>query len=520
MEHKGNFGVFSLFTMIVGIIIGSGIFIKNATLITMNGSIGITMVAWAVASILCLAIVISFIEILSITERTGEQANLSNWGRHLVGDGFSKFMGVMMGYIFLPILMCVLFSYTTMNIISTLGTIGWLGWADAKWKLELFQICVTLFTLVLFAVVNSYLVNPGKYFQNIGTSIKTIPLFFMIILFISFLIMGDVSFDQSDAIATMNKNEGFGTAALIFITIPPILFSFDGFLIAGLLSKEAKDRNTFRIALIMGMIFIIVIYVLFSVSVFGLGEAPGNNGGDFGYLSNAIFAVFANESIAKTVTVIMSIIIVISILTGASGCNLAASRIISDLSANNIIEDKNAKYVKLNNKGVPTHAGFKVLYITLIWLSIFTLFDMIAFFSSSSWWLSATDYTSNLSVITAFFIYVTVIVACLVNRFTNKTEVEKNILFWPSAIISIVLTLLVTFYFAFVTLLPMAAINGEVYDGYWIQYSINICMLVIYLGSMLFITLYISLRSKYITDDTKMLKFNIINENKKMFGEN
>ena len=79
--------------MIIGIVIGSGIFVKNAGLIQGNGSILLTIISWVVGSLIVLTIIIAFFEIISITEIASEQSTMYNWGRHLYGIRFGKFTG-------------------------------------------------------------------------------------------------------------------------------------------------------------------------------------------------------------------------------------------------------------------------------------------------------------------------------------------------------------------------------------------------------------------------------------------
>lgn len=516
-QQQGTFGIFSLSTMIIGIVIGSGIFMKNVSLIQTNGSITITLISWLLASLIVFAIMISFIEILSITEKTGEQANLANWGNHLVNKTFGKFMGVMMGFIWLPLLICVLFSYSTSSIVDMFSALGVLDTSKlTKLDRELIQIGITLTLLIIFSVINSLTTKPGRILQNVGTSIKTIPLFVAIAIFAVMLLTGDLHFKENQEIIQSGfekNNHGIHGIWLMILTIPPILFSLDGFLIAGLLSKEAKSKTDYRWALVIGLSFIVIIYVLFSMATFGLGN-PNDEYFPFGSMPNLIMAVFKNEALANTLMVTMTVIIVISMITAASGCTIAASRIVSDMSEANILRDSKGLLVKRNSSGVSSWAGYTVLGVSMIWAIVFGISDAILYVNGPDGvsYVGATDFASNISVVFAFIIYVFVIGAALANRFSNKVEVEKNKLFWPSAIISISLVTIVSSIALIATIvMPLLSIfDSSLSKQDEVQSIINLLMFVFFVTMILVIYFTISYTSKKITDSEIEYKQKII----------
>lgn len=522
-ETRGKFGIFSLFTMIVGIVIGSGIFIKNMSLVSMNGSVTITLISWIISSIIIMAIMISFIEIISITEKNGKQSNMANWGAALLGGNFGRFMGLMMGYVFLPLLMCVLFSYSAQCFMAALRIMGAFSpsFMAKAWTMELTQHVIAIFLLITFTLMNSFSTKPGKLLQNIGTTVKIIPLFLMILIFMVILGIGDIHFATEEEILNQgiqSSNLGLGKILLVFITIPPILFSFDGFLIAGMLSKEAKSKTSYRWALILGLSFIVIIYILYSISTLGLGTVEPswdtnvvNDPYSFAYgsVNNAIFNTFSNNiSLAKGLAITSQILIAFSILIGASGTSLAASRIISDLADNNIIDDPKGKLVSKDKIGITKYCGIYILSLTLMWYVTFGIFDTILYstwMSPSYSMLAATDYTSNLSCIAAFTIYTMLIVGAQINRFKNKVDVDRNKLFWPASILSVVLMVLVTGLFTIETLLPIQYIFNKDSIGsissYWSCYVIYLLMFSVYIFVLGWLSYYYIYKRQNINQD-------------------
>ncbi|NQX83120.1 MAG: APC family permease [Mycoplasmataceae bacterium] len=486
-QNKGGYGLISLMAMIIGIVIGSGIFVKNQGLLEINGSILNSMLAWIIGAIIVITVLIAFLEIISITEITNEQATLANWGRHLIGIKFGKSIGYYFTLIYFPLIMAGLFSFAGNQFMDTLSASGWIDLK--KWsflQLEAAIIIITTIFIGFITLMNTLSTKPGKYLQNIGTAIKTIPLFFIIILFL-FLIVSNISsidFDKETAGIIGEENKDLNSFWLVIMTIPAILFSFDGFLFAGALSKESKSPTTFRTAFIISIIFIVVIYVSFSIAIFGIGVTDTTHG-KYGTITNAIFAGISNQVAASIIAPIVSGIIVLSIITGASGCFIAASRNLSDLSIHNAVVDKEMKYITKNKYGVSTGAGAVITLITLFWFVIAVTFDTYLVSNNISGPLVITGYMTDLIVVGAFTLYGTLIISAIRNRFISKekrVEVKKNKMFIPAAIISSILSLGVTAYFAFVTITPFAVILGGEWDSSsWTIYWAKLIFFVIFI---------------------------------------
>ncbi len=455
-NNKQGYGILSLMSMSMGIVIGAGIFAKNAELIN-NGSVFLSMISWVIGSIIVISMLIAFLEVFSITDITDEQSTLSNWGRHLLGARFGRFIGYFMTLVYIPLLMAMFFDIATNELITSINSVshsfgGSINISPKSNVLTfvLIMIFVSLAFLIIVTMVNANFSKPGKYFQNIGTVVKILPLIFIILLLVVMLMINIDKIDLNQT--TTSEYNTKNPFLLICLTMPAILFSFDGFLLAGSLSKEAKNKKTFRLSAIFSVVSIIFIYVLYSLSIYGLGDANADNYGD---INNTINNVFGAESTAtKVLSPMVDFIIFIAIITSASGLSIVGARMLSDLSAHNLVKDSKANLITKNKRGISIFAGISVMCMALLWYSIFQILDNIAIFEGADQ-LSVVGYAGNLVIIVAFLIYSIILIGAMVNRFTKKVKVNKVKGFWFFSIVAVIPTILITFYFAFITIEPI-----------------------------------------------------------------
>ncbi len=508
VKNKGGYGVLSLMAMIVGIVIGSGIFAKNAGLITSAGSTAMVALTWIVGSIVVISIVIAFIEIITITEIANEQSTTANWGRKLLGIRFGKFIGYYITLVYFPIIIAALFQFASTSFLETVSyttpTNEWflsLTATGNEFNYMLAIIGVSFIFMVIIMGINAMTTKPGKYFQNIGTMIKTIPLFFVIIVFIYMIStnVDSIHFYTAAELGNTAPADGMEMLKLVMATIPAVLFAFDGFLLAGALSKESKSPTSFRTAFILSMIFIIIIYITFSIAVLGLGnpeDAFEASYGDYGSITNAVFAVFSEEK-AKIISPIINGIITISMLTGVSGCSIASYRSLSDLSANNLVKDPDMKYIRKNRFGISEGSGAAIIGITIFWYLLSIGMDTYLAHEADAA-LAVADFSSNLIIIVAYFIYAIIIFGALINRFKkeeNRVPVKKNILFLPAALFAIISTTIITGFFAYQIFEPIFSDPSDKVAQMKILYTI------IFFGMIILLYVYNSIRTWRLKDD-------------------
>ncbi|AHK22258.1 L-type amino acid transporter [Candidatus Hepatoplasma crinochetorum Av] len=507
-NNRHQYGLLSMLAMIVGVVVGSGVYVVNDSLYELSGSVGLIIITWIIISAVVLFMLVAFIEVASITARTKEPGTVNNWFRHFFGKKGSKYIGVFFPIIYFPILISVLAVIGSEQLFNTI-------WIDGdNSKPYLMFLFVTIFAYLfasLFYGVNAFTQKPGKIFQNTGTIIKLIPLFLLI--FLGILVAANAfspaneafdnggNFNFFDPNAAFNQgwengadgwDSGVSNLEIILLMAPTIMFSFDGFLFAASLQNESKKPSTYKIAAITGIVFIVFIYIVLSLFVFAFGTSGENH--DFSVV-NCVFNITGQ----KWLSIIIGLMIVISVYTGFSACTIAQNRMIADLSVNNQIRDKNGDLIARNKAKVPQRAALWSWGLTIFWLTILRILDLailISIISEDSSVITSTLFISgwslNFITLLSYSVYTLLIIGAFKNRFDKKVEVEKTKGFYPAAIISIFAMFIVLIVFT-INLFDYRSIfdqNDNLVVSGLLSYLIHILMVIFIIFLAIFIPNY------------------------------
>lgn len=445
-ENRSKYGLISMIAIVIGTVIGSGIYVKNNSLFDVTHSAIYVTIGWIIGGLIVISMFIAFIEIMSITTKKNEQGTFANWGRNLWGEKTSKYIGIYFIFFYFPFVIAVetIFSSNYLNNLT-------FGDGSTNVVGSFFFITAFAFIFLIFTyVINIFFLKTSRVMQITGTVIKTIPLFaviFLMIIIAAGVIVGDSSNATNEIFNSGSEiNSNPNGAASIFLIIPAILFTLDGFLFAASTSKEAKTPQTFKNAAIIAIIFILIIYMLFSLSSLYLGDL--NEDGSFNFGIEGVINNIFSDNVASILVTVTDVILIISIMVATFGYVVSATYSLSDASNFDDIKDEKGLYLRRSIDGVPYNAGMKLLMISFLFVLIMRFFDGTALFFiddkvEATGYIGMSDFASNLFTITNFFIYSILILGALRNRWTKKVEVDKVKGFSVFAIISIVLVWLV-----------------------------------------------------------------------------
>ena len=341
---KNEYGLFTAIAMIVGIVIGSGIFFKSDNILQgTGGSVALGVLAFCIAAI---AIIFGSLTIAELASRTSEAGGIISYGEIYYNKAVGCAFGWFQTFLYYPTLIVVV-SWVAGIYISMLFGIA------ATTELEMLIGLIVVFIIFL---TNALSAKIGGYFQNAATVIKLIPL---ALIAIAGLVFGDTS---AISFADVTNMESVTWIA----AIAPIAFSFDGWIAATSIGHEIKDsKKNLPKALIIAPILILGIYLLYFIGInMYIGPETIMSLGD------AHVDLVANKLLGAWGAKIVLIFVIISILGTVNGLTLGLIRLPYSLGIRKMIPCSN-KVSKINEEtGISVNSSLVALGVVLLWYII------------------------------------------------------------------------------------------------------------------------------------------------------
>jgi APA family basic amino acid/polyamine antiporter len=243
VEFRRALGPFDATMVVVGGIIGSGIFINPYLVARQLDSPALVLGAWVAGGAIALAGALAYAELGAILPKAGGQYAY-------LRDAYHPLIGFLYGWALLA-------------VIET-GAIAAVAIAFATYALrlagrpELTPVPLALATIVLLSVVNYLGVKPGSRVLNVFVVLKVAAL--------AVLIGAGWLAAPADGWWAASRASGAtaaGTAAAFGVALVPILFAYGGWQNANYVAEEIKnpERNLPR-SLLAGTAAVVVVYVL------------------------------------------------------------------------------------------------------------------------------------------------------------------------------------------------------------------------------------------------------------------
>ena len=266
-----RYGLLTAICMVVGIVIGSGVFFKAQTILQKTGgNMPLGILAWIIGGVIMLTCLLAF----SVMAQKFEKVNgIVDYAEACVGSKYAYYVGWFLTIIYYPCLTSVLSwlsaRYTLVFITSIAPDFPLLGLgAAAGAETVLGPECMSL---AMFYMCCAYAVNAlspklaGKL-QVSTTIIKLIPLFLMAIVGIVVGIANGTLANNFNTLADV----GTTSTSPLFASVCATAFAYEGWIIATAINAELKDaKKNLPRALVIGAIIIIATYIFYYVGVAG-----------------------------------------------------------------------------------------------------------------------------------------------------------------------------------------------------------------------------------------------------------
>lgn len=256
MEMKKKYGLWTATAMVIGIVVGSGIFFKTSDILNESGKNAVIgLIALALGA---LAMVFGAQVFGSFAQKVEKTNGIIDYVEYAFGRRWGYLIGWFKSYIYFP------------SITSVLG------WASAHYTLLLFNYSVgdaanswltwvlAAGYIVLFFIWNYFAPLLAGKFQVSSTIIKLVPI---LVIGVVATICGLVNGVALENFTTKSQFSS-GSWKALFDAVVLTAFAYEGWIIATTINQEIKEsKKVLPKALFIGTITVTVVSILFYLGV-------------------------------------------------------------------------------------------------------------------------------------------------------------------------------------------------------------------------------------------------------------
>ena len=382
LERK--YGLFTAICMVVGTVIGSGVFFKaQAVLEKTGGNMLIGIAAWIITGLL---MVICSSQFAVMATKYEKVSGVVDYAEATCGKNYGYYIAWFLVNIYYP------------------AMTGVLAWVSARYFGEIFgwgAAAPEVMVMAALFLIGSYALNTlspklaGK-FQTSTTIIKLIPIGLMAVVGV---IVGSVKGTLPANFAQVVNLPAGGTASgALFAAIVATVFAYEGWIVATSINAELKNpKKNLPTALFIGAFIVVAAYVLYFV-----GVAGGASTADL--IAKGAPTAFSNifGSIGGK---ILQICIVISCLGTLNGLMVAVTRGMYAIAARN--EGPKTEVFRQVDPAtnMVTNSSIWGLLVSCLWMVYFYGANLTA-----GWFGLFNFDSSELPIVTLYAMYIPMLI--------------------------------------------------------------------------------------------------------------
>ncbi|QZN93269.1 amino acid permease [Limosilactobacillus panis] len=374
-DLKRSLGFWSAISIVVGTIIGSGIFFKQGSVLDSAGTSTMAIAAWVFGGIITLTGGLTVAEIGSQMPYTG---GLYVYIENIYGRILGFLAGWMQVIVYGPAIIASVAGFMSILMANFFG----LG---AQWRVPL-----AFITVLAIGIMNLFENKVGAIFAIITTAGKMIPIAAIIIFG---LFWGHQDAFGQTVTEVHQATGGFGVAVLA------TLFGYDGWILIANLGGEMKNpQKLLPKTIIVGITAVLIIYTLITIGI--IKFLPVNQIHRLGENATAYLAVKAFGNIGGK---LLSAGIIISMMGTLNGKMITFPRIVYAMAKRGDLPfSRYLAYVTPKGKSPVVATMFIIVLATV----------MMIFFDP--------DHLSDLCVFTVYCFYLLAFFGIFILRHRNK----------------------------------------------------------------------------------------------------
>ncbi len=384
-----KYGLMTAICMVVGTVIGSGVFFKaQNVLAATGGNMPLGIAAWVITGILMIVCSAQFAVMATRYEKV---SGLVDYAEATCGSTYGYYIAWFMVNLYYP------------------GMTSVLAWVSARYFGVLFgwsMVGPEVLALSGFFLVASYTLNAfspklaGK-FQVSATVVKLIPIFLMAVVG---TIVGFANGTLTQNFTTVVSEAVGGTGGGLFAAVVATVFAYEGWIVATSINAELKNpKKNLPLALVIGSFIVVIAYVFYYIGVAGgaTNEVLINEGA-----TTAFTNIFGGVGGA-----VLNICIVVSCLGTLNGLMVGVTRGMYAIAArgNGPKPEMFSSVDKHTN--MTSNSAVWGLFISAAWLLYFYGANL-----SSGWFGLFNFDSSELPIVTIYAMYIPIFIAWMIKE--------------------------------------------------------------------------------------------------------
>lgn len=385
-ELKRSLGFWSALSIVIGTIIGSGIFFKQASVLENAQSSTMAILAWILGGIITLMAGLTIAEIGAQMPYTG---GLYIYIENLYGRICGFLAGWMQVIVYGPAIIAAVAGFMSILTANFCGL-------SSVWRIP-----IAVIAILFVGLINFFSNKVGAAFSIITTIGKLVPIAAIIIIG---LFWGDNN-AFSQTISEIHRTSGnFGVAVL------STLFGYDGWILIANLGGEMKNpKKVLPKAIIFGISTVLIIYTLITIAT--LRFIPAN---EILRLGENTTSYLATTAFGKIGGKLITIGIIVSMLGTLNGKMITFPRIVYAMAKRHDLPfSRLLSYV--------TPKGKSPIVATLFIIILATL--MMLFFDP--------DRLSDLCIFTIYIFYLLAFFGIFILRRVNEAKRPFSVPLYP-----------------------------------------------------------------------------------------
>ena len=393
MEKKleRKYGLFTAICMVVGTVIGSGVFFKAQSVLTAtNGNMPMGIAAWIITGLL---MIICSLQFSAMATKYEKVSGVVDYAEAACGTTYGYYLAWFMVNIYYPAMTGVL-AWVTARYFGVI-----FGWSLVSAEVMALS---SLFLIGTYAL-NAFSPKLAGKLQVSATVIKLIPITLMAIVGV---IVGSVNGTLPSNFAAAAEVVGGNASGGLFAAIVATVFAYEGWIVATSINAELKNpKKNLPIALVVGAIIVVAAYVLYFVGVAGGAPVADLMDSDKGapYAFSQVFGSVGG--------MLLNICIVISCLGTLNGLMVGATRGMYAIAARKQ-GPKPEMFSQVDEvTNMTTNSSVWGLLVCCLWMVYFYGANL-----TSGWFGLFNFDSSELPIVTIYGMYIPIFVMWMVKE--------------------------------------------------------------------------------------------------------